>query len=186
MVGSDRVDGPSTTRLATVRGASVPSPYGGRQRLINVDLDPDQLLAYGLSPTDFSDAISAQNLVPFTVSGDSIEGALEGRAGDATRGEAVVKNRETGNCLICHTIPDRRERFQGELGPPLAGVGLRLTAGQIRLRLVDPTQVNDRAIMPAYYRVHGLVNVEPRHVGRPVLGAQEIEDVVSYLSGLKE
>lgn len=51
------------TRLATVRGASVPSPYGGRSRIINVDLDPDQLMARGLSPTDVSDAINAQNLV---------------------------------------------------------------------------------------------------------------------------
>jgi multidrug efflux pump subunit AcrB len=51
------------TRLATVRGASVPQPYGGRSRLINVDLDPAQLQARGLSPTDVSDAISAQNLV---------------------------------------------------------------------------------------------------------------------------
>lgn len=51
------------TRLATVRGASVPLPYGGRARLINVDLDPAQLYARGLSPTDVSDAVSAQNLV---------------------------------------------------------------------------------------------------------------------------
>ena len=51
------------TRLATVRGASVPSPYGGRSRVINVDLDPEQLMARGLSPTDVSDAINAQNLI---------------------------------------------------------------------------------------------------------------------------
>lgn len=51
------------TRLATVRGASVPSPYGGRSRVINVDLDPEQLLARGISPTDVSDAVNAQNLV---------------------------------------------------------------------------------------------------------------------------
>jgi multidrug efflux pump subunit AcrB len=51
------------TRLATVRGASVPSPYGGRTRLINVDLDPAQLAARGLSPSDVSDALTAQNLV---------------------------------------------------------------------------------------------------------------------------
>lgn len=51
------------TRLATVRGASVPSPYGGRSRIINVDIDPEQLFARGLSPTDVSDAINAQNLV---------------------------------------------------------------------------------------------------------------------------
>ncbi|QJR34632.1 efflux RND transporter permease subunit [Gemmatimonas groenlandica] len=51
------------TRLATVRGASVPSPYGGRSRVINVDLDPEQLMARGISPTDVSDAVNAQNLV---------------------------------------------------------------------------------------------------------------------------
>jgi multidrug efflux pump subunit AcrB len=51
------------TRLATVRGASVPQPYGGRSRLINVDLDPAQLQARGLSPSDIADAVSAQNLV---------------------------------------------------------------------------------------------------------------------------
>lgn len=51
------------TRLATIRGASVPQPYGGRSRVINVDLDPAQLQARGLSPTDVSDAINAQNLI---------------------------------------------------------------------------------------------------------------------------
>ncbi len=51
------------TKLATVRGASVPSPYGGRARVINVDIDPEQLLARGLSPSDVSDAVNAQNLI---------------------------------------------------------------------------------------------------------------------------
>lgn len=51
------------TRLATVRGASVPQPYGGRTRLINVDLDLPQLLARGISPVEVSNAINAQNLV---------------------------------------------------------------------------------------------------------------------------
>ena len=51
------------TRLASVRGASVPQPYGGKSRLINVDLDPAQLLARGISPLEVSNAINAQNLV---------------------------------------------------------------------------------------------------------------------------
>ncbi len=51
------------TKLATVQGASVPQPYGGRARLINVDLDPQQLLARGISPSDVSAAINAQNLI---------------------------------------------------------------------------------------------------------------------------
>jgi sulfur-oxidizing protein SoxX len=97
-----------------------------------------------------------------------------------------VKNRESANCLICHAIPDPREPFMGEVGPPLAGVGSRLNPGQIRLRLVDPTMVNAGAIMPAYHRVDGLVNVDARFRGRPVLGAQEIEDVVAYLLTLRE
>jgi sulfur-oxidizing protein SoxX len=122
----------------------------------------------------------------FEVSGDAIAAPLGGLVGDAARGAAVVRNRESANCLICHAIPDPREPFMGEVGPPLAGVGSRLDAGQIRLRLVDPTRINPGAIMPAYHRVDGLVNVDPRFRGRPVLGAQEIEDVVAYLLTLRE
>jgi sulfur-oxidizing protein SoxX len=98
----------------------------------------------------------------------------------------VVRNRETANCLICHSIPDPSEPFMGEVGPPLAGVGARLSPGQIRLRVVDPTRVNPAAAMPAYHRAEGLVNVDPRWHGRPVLSAREIEDVVAYLATLKE
>lgn len=129
---------------------------------------------------------NASDVAPHHVTGDAIREPLRGLAGDAARGALVVKNRETGNCLICHAIPDPSERFQGEIGPPLAGVGLRLTEGQIRLRLVDPTQVNPKAIMPAYHRVSGFINVDQRFAGVPVLNAQDIEDVVAYLMGLKE
>jgi len=97
-----------------------------------------------------------------------------------------VENRETANCLICHSIPDARERFMGDIGPALAGVGARLTPGRLRLRLVDPTRLNAHAIMPAYHRTEGLRHVDARHLGRPVLSAVEIEDVVAYLAGLKE
>ena len=51
------------TQMATVQGAQVPLPFGGRSRLVNVDIDPQALTAYGLSPADVSNAISAQNLV---------------------------------------------------------------------------------------------------------------------------
>ncbi len=129
---------------------------------------------------------AAGQVVGFVLQGDAIEAPLAGLRGDPARGEAVVKNRETANCLICHSIPDPREPFMGEIGPPLAGVGSRLTPGQIRLRLVDPTRVNPGAIMPAYHRVDGLLRVDPRFAGRPVLNAQEIEDVVAWLSTLRE
>jgi sulfur-oxidizing protein SoxX len=129
---------------------------------------------------------SAAGVAPFAVVGDAIEAPLAGAAGDAARGAAVVRNRETANCLICHSIPDPREAFMGEIGPPLAGVASRLTPGQIRLRVVDPTRVNAGAVMPAYHRTEGLANVDPRFRGEPVLSAQEIEDVVAYLATLTE
>src|SRR5262249_6818146 len=50
-------------RLGTVQGARIPQPYGGDVRQVMVDLDPDQLYARGLSPSDVSAAISNQNLI---------------------------------------------------------------------------------------------------------------------------
>ncbi|MDB5975524.1 MAG: efflux transporter permease subunit [Nevskia sp.] len=51
------------TALSTVQGASLPFPYGGKQRQVQVDLDPQALRARGLSGTDVTAAIGAQNLV---------------------------------------------------------------------------------------------------------------------------
>jgi multidrug efflux pump subunit AcrB len=51
------------TQLATIAGASVPFPYGGKQRQVQVDLDPPQLRANGLSASDVVNAIGEQNLI---------------------------------------------------------------------------------------------------------------------------
>jgi CzcA family heavy metal efflux pump len=51
------------TQLATVQGASVPLPFGGKQRQIMVDLNPDMLYAKHLSPADVSTAMGAQNII---------------------------------------------------------------------------------------------------------------------------
>jgi multidrug efflux pump subunit AcrB len=50
-------------QLVTIPGVQMPYPYGGKQRQIMVDLDPERLYAWGLSPADVSDAINAQNLI---------------------------------------------------------------------------------------------------------------------------
>ena len=51
------------TQLVTIPGASVPLPYGGKQRVVSVDIDPDALYARGLSPQDVAAAILAQNII---------------------------------------------------------------------------------------------------------------------------
>jgi len=63
------------TQLATVQGASMPFPYGGKQRLVSVDIDSTALQARGLSPVDIVNAVNAQNLILPT--GTAKMGALE-------------------------------------------------------------------------------------------------------------
>ena len=51
------------TQLATVQGAQVPLPWGGKARSVMVDLDPDGLYAKGLSAFDVSTALGSQNVI---------------------------------------------------------------------------------------------------------------------------
>jgi L-cysteine S-thiosulfotransferase len=129
---------------------------------------------------------AAEALARYEVAGDAIPLPLDGRAGDAQRGRAIVLDRTSGNCLICHKVPVAGEPFQGELGPDLTGIGARLTPAQLRLRLVDQSRLDPATLMPPYYRVENLTRVAPAFEGKPVLSAQQIEDVVAWLSGLKE
>jgi sulfur-oxidizing protein SoxX len=128
----------------------------------------------------------AEVLAPYTVSGDAIEAPLAGLQGDAVRGRAIVANRQLGLCLLCHSGPIPEERFQGTLAPSLAGAGARWSAGQLRLRLVDPQRLMPGSLMPAYHRVDGLQQVGAAWRGKPLLNAQQIEDVVAYLATLKD
>ena len=116
--------------------------------------------------------------------GDSIPASLTGAKGDPARGRAIVANRQVGLCLLCHSGPFPEERFQGILAPDLRSAA-RLTEGQIRQRIVDSTKVNSQSIMPAYYRSEGLERVAPAYRGKTILSAEQIEDVVAYLTTLK-
>lgn len=116
---------------------------------------------------------------------DGIPASLTGQAGDPARGRAIVANRQLGLCLLCHSGPFPEERFQGDLAPSLEGAGRRLSEARLRLRLVDSRKVNPDTIMPSYYRTEGLERVAPAFRGKPLLSAEQIEDVVAYLGTLK-
>ena len=116
---------------------------------------------------------------------DAIPSSLTGTTGDASRGRAIVLDRHVGLCLLCHSGPFPEEQFQGNLAPSLAGVGARLSPGQIRLRIVDSSRVNPDTIMPAYFRTENLARVAPAYRGKTVLNAQQIEDIVAFLVTLK-
>ena len=124
-------------------------------------------------------------VAPYAVVGDTIAAPLTRAPGDAARGRAIVADRQVGMCLLCHRGPMPEERFQGTIGPDLAGVGARLGAGQLRLRIVDMRRIHPASTMPAYHRVEGLERVAPAWRDKPILDAQQVEDVVAYLGTLR-
>jgi sulfur-oxidizing protein SoxX len=125
-------------------------------------------------------------LRPYVVVGDAIVASLTGAPGDPERGRAIVANRPVGLCLLCHTGPFPEEHFQGNLAPDLTGAGARASAGQLRLRIVDASRLNPNTIMPPYYRVDGLERVATNFRGKPILSAEQIEDVIAFLVTLKD
>ena len=65
----------------------------------------------------------------------------------ASRGAAIVASRSTGLCILCHAVPGVDDVHAGTLAPSLAGVGTRLDASELRLRLVAPRSFNPATIM---------------------------------------
>jgi sulfur-oxidizing protein SoxX len=130
-------------------------------------------------------AAGGQELRPYAITGDAIVESLTGAPGDAVRGRALVLER-TSTCILCHSGPFPEEKFQGDLAPSLSGSGGRWSEGQLRLRLVSASRLNPATIMPSYYRVDGLDRVAPAWRGKPILSAEQIEDIVAYLATLRE
>ena len=134
--------------------------------------------------------ISAAEAVPgslakFRVIADGIPEPIGGIAGDAGRGRTLMLGREAANCVLCHALPEPGVRFSGDLGPPLGGVARTLSVAQLRLRVVDSMRVNPTTIMPSYYRIEGLDRVAGAYRGKPILAAEQVEDLVAYLATLK-
>ncbi len=144
-----------------------------------------RLLLAALCCTALPGASRAQQLVGYVVEGDAIAASLTGAPGDAARGRALVANRQT-TCVLCHAVPQNAAVLQGDLAPGLAGSGSRWSEGQLRLRLVDATRLNPATIMPSYYRVDSLQRVAATWRDRPILSAGQIEDVVAYLTTLRD
>jgi sulfur-oxidizing protein SoxX len=125
-------------------------------------------------------------LRPYMIVGDAIPASLTGTKGDPARGRAIVANRQVGLCLLCHSGPFPEEKFQGTMAPDMKGAGLRSNEGQLRLRIVDASRLNPETIMPPYYRTDGLTRVARAFAGKPILSAEQIEDVVAYLATLRD
>lgn len=131
-----------------------------------------------------TNAVATSGLPP--MAGDAIPASLTGRAGDAARGAALLAERHRSLCVLCHAgIESVPPHMQGDLAPSLEGIGQRLSAGQLRLRIADMRQLNPASIMPTYLVARDAPRTGEAWRGRPILSAQDIEDLVAYLSSQK-
>lgn len=129
--------------------------------------------------------VQETNLKPYTIVDGTIPKPLTSEPGDPVRGKKIFVHRKKGNCLACHSAPIPEEQFHGEVGPDLRGVASRLTEAEMRMRLVDARWLNPYTSMPSFYKTDGLTQVKKSFRGKPILTAQEIEDVIAYLKTLK-
>jgi len=127
----------------------------------------------------------AEELVAYNVVDEiSIPEPLTDKPGDPEMGRQIAIDRKKGNCLACHIMPIPEQSFHGETGPDLHGVAKRYEIGELRLRVVNPKVINPDTLMPAFYRTEGLHRVMENFQGKPILNAQEVEDVLAYLMTL--
>ena len=119
---------------------------------------------------------------PYVVVGDAIPASLTGAPGDPERGREIVGNRQVGLCLLCHTGPfpaGALSRQPGALISPAPAPAP--PSGSCGYELLMQADSTPNTIMPPYYRVDGLTRVAASYRGKPILSAEQIEDVVAFL-----
>tara|TARA_X000000950_G_scaffold257016_1_gene323115 strand:+ start:178730 stop:179191 length:462 start_codon:yes stop_codon:yes gene_type:complete len=117
---------------------------------------------------------------------DAIPQPVSNVDASAEIGQQVFSDRDQGHCVLCHVIPAVDAPFQGNVGPELTNIGDRLSPGQIRLRIVDVQSISPETVMPSYYRIHDLYQVDDDYAGRPILSADQVEHLVAFLSVQKD
>lgn len=124
----------------------------------------------------------------------SVETSLTGVPGDPAKGREIVGSKKLGNCVACHEVTDLADvPFHGEIGPMLDGAGERWSEAELRGIVANAKMMFEDSLMPSFYKTEGFIRPGNAYTGEaaddtfgPLLTAQQIEDVVAYLSTLKE
>ena len=118
----------------------------------------------------------------------TVTASLTGKDGDPKAGREWFAGRKLGNCLACHQTTDLNELpFHGEVGPPMDGVADRYEVAELRAILVNSKEVfGEETIMPGFYSHKAGVRVAEKFQGKTILNAQQVEDIIAYLTTLKE
>jgi sulfur-oxidizing protein SoxX len=108
--------------------------------------------------------------------------------GNPELGAKVFVDRSKGNCLACHAVSDlKKELFHGDVAPSLDGAADRWKPEELRAIVADSKKVfGTQTVMPGFYSLEVGINVRKDLAGKTILTAQEVEDVVAYLTTLRE
>ena len=114
--------------------------------------------------------------------------SVSGAAGNPEEGAKVFVNRSLGNCLACHAVTAlQKELFHGDVAPPLDGAADRWKPEELRAIVADSKKVfGAETVMPGFYSLEVGKNVRKDLVGKTILTAQQVEDVVGDLATHKE
>jgi sulfur-oxidizing protein SoxX len=117
-----------------------------------------------------------------------VAASLTGTPGNPEEGVKAFANRGLGNCLACHAVKSlSKEQFHGDVAPALDGVADRWSPEELRAIVVDSKQFFTKdTMMPGFYSLNVGINVRKDLVGKTILTAQQVEDVVAFLATLKE
>ena len=134
-------------------------------------------------------AALAADMAPNDVSfkDERVSESLSGVAGNPEEGAKAFANKKLGNCLACHANSDQKKQlFHGNVGPELDGIGRRRKPEELRAIVADSKKVfGPETVMPGFYSLNVGADVRKDLVGKTILTAQQVEDIVAYLSTLR-
>lgn len=124
----------------------------------------------------------------------AVSESLSGAPGNPDQGLKIM-NKGSGNCIACHQVTELQDvyPFHGEIGPSLDDVAGRYSEAELRGIVANAKVMFEGTRMPSFYKVEGFIRPGNGYTGKaakmpikPILSAQQIEDVVAYLMTLKE
>lgn len=124
--------------------------------------------------------------------GGAVAQSLTGKPGDPAEGYKVATTKSLGNCMACHVAKGwSKVPEPGNIGPDLTGAAERYSEAQLRGILVNAKHTFPDTMMPAFYNVSNIIRPGDGFTGKaakeitPILSAQQVEDVVSFLMTFK-
>lgn len=142
-------------------------------------------------PSMLSAETAPQDVV-FTDLG-AVEQSLTGVPGNAEHGLKVATTKKMGNCMACHVAKGWDFMpLPGNIGPELSSVAHRYTEAELRGIVVNSKHTFEHTVMPSFYNVDNLIRPGDGFTGKaakeikPLLAAQDIEDLVALLQTFDE